>query len=76
MSTAASIRTTEEFVSAAQAARMLGISKNAVIRRVRAGQLAGVVDDPIDHHCYVARKAVDKLLSERESLRRAALLAE
>lgn len=72
--TAMPVSTPDE-MSAAEAAAALGLSKNSVIRRVRAGQLAGY-EDPIDHRVRVTRRAVERLLSERESLRRAAQLAE
>lgn len=62
-------------MAAAEAADALSLSKNSIIRRVEAGRLAGY-RDPVDERYYVSRAAVERLLRERESLRRAALLAE
>lgn len=75
MSTAMPVSTADQFMTAAEAAHALSLSRQSIIRRVEAGRLAGY-QDPVDGHYYVLRAAVDRLLSDRESLRRAAILAD
>lgn len=65
-------QTDPEFVSAAEAAKLLGLTKNSVIRRLEAGLLAGY-RDPVDNQYRVARRAVDGLLEDRRALREAAI---
>jgi excisionase family DNA binding protein len=62
-------------MTAQEAAEALSLSKQSIIRRVDNQRLDGY-RDPVTGHYRVSRAAVERLRSERESLRRAALLAD
>lgn len=63
----------QNFVTIAEAARQLALSRNSVNRRIAAGHLAGY-QDPESSYRYVSRASVEEALRRRRILQESALI--
>ncbi len=69
----ASKATNLSYIPISEAAKRLGISRNSILRRIKAGRLESYQDPDNGYH-YVSERSVEATLRRLEGLRRAALL--
>ncbi len=62
-----------KFITISEAAERLGISRNSVLRRLKAKRLEGY-QDPTSHYHYVSERSVQATLRRLQALRAAAAL--